>query len=328
MTTAAAPTTIRAFALKEFGAPGSIREVPAPHIGEGEILVRVHTAGVNPFDLFIISGMAKDMMEHRFPLIPGVDGAGVVEQVGSGVTQFAPGAEVFGLFAKMVAGEGTYADYVVVPAAGLVARKPQSLDFARAAALPTPGLAALQSVKAVGPKEGDTVLIVGAAGGVGSYAVQLAARQGARVIATGLPGQEEYLRSLGAAEVIDFTNKDIVETVKTAYPEGIDGMIDLVSRDASALAGNARVLRQGGQIATTLNAADVESFAQQGIQATNINAGMMSTPQDLQTLAELVTARELKVPIAHVFSLEETPQALARLQSGTVQGKVILDCRR
>jgi NADPH:quinone reductase-like Zn-dependent oxidoreductase len=328
MTTEQATITMRAFAVEEFGTPGSVRAASVPQVAEGEILVRVHAAGVNPFDLFIISGFAKDMMEHRFPLIPGVDAAGVVEQVGAGVTQFAPGDEVFGLFFKMVQGEGTYADYVVVPAAGLVARKPASLDFAQAAALPTAGLAAFQSVKAVAPAEGETILIVGAAGGVGSYAVQLAARQGARVIATGRSGQEDYLHSLGAAEVIDFASNDVVQAVRASHPQGIDGLIDLVSRDAAALAGNAQVLRRGGRLATPMNAADAESFAQQGIQATNIQAGMMSTPQDLEELARMVTDGELKVTIAHVFSLEETPQAFERLQAGRVQGKIVLDCRR
>ena len=326
MTTAPSTTTMRAFALEEFGVPGSVREIPVPSPGEGEILIRIRAAGVNPFDMAVIGGYLKDMMEHRFPLVPGADAAGVVEQVGPGVTQWSVGDEVFGQFNKPVAGEGTYADYVVAPARGLIARKPASIDFAQAAALPTAGLTALESANAVAPREGDTVLIVGAAGGVGSYAVQIAAHRGARVIATGRSGREEYLRSLGAAEVVDYTTSDIVETVKSTHPEGIDGLIDVVSRDPATLQRNAEVLRPGGRVASAMGAVNPEALAQRGIEGTNIMAGSATGPRGLEELAAMVTAGELKVPIAHVFSLEETPQALEQLQSG-VQGKLVLDCR-
>ncbi len=329
MTTETSTATMRAFALDAFGAPstGTIRTVPKPQVGEGEILIAVHATGVNPSDLGIISGFAKDMMEHHFPLIPGADAAGVVEVVGPGVTQFSPGDEVFGLFFKLVQGEGTYADYVVVPAAGLVARKPASLDFSQAAALPTPGLAAYHAVAAIAPGPGQTVLIVGAAGGVGSYAVQLAARRGARVIATGLPGQEAYLRTLGAVEVVDYAARDVVDTVKAAHPAGIDALIDLVSRDAESLGRNATILKRGGRVATTMNTADPEVLEGLGVEGTNVNGAMISTPADLDALAELVTTGQLTVPIAHIFALEEAPQAFERLQSGEVQGKLVLDCR-
>jgi len=180
----------------------------------------------------------------------------------------------------------------------------------------------------VAPTAGDTILIVGAAGGVGSYAVQIAARRGARVIATGLPGQDAYLRSLGAAEVIDFKSNEVVQTVRQSHPEGIEGLVELVSREGAALEGNALVLRQGGCLASTLSAADPEAFAQKGIQATNVNAGMMRTSEDLDKLAGMVSAGELSVPVAHVFSLEEAPQAIDRLASCEVQGKVVIDCRR
>ena len=326
MTTAPSTTTMRAFALEEFGAPGSVQEILVPSPGEGEILIHIRAAGVNPFDMAVIGGYLKDMMEHRFPLVPGVDAAGVVEQVGPGVTQWGVGDEVFGQFNKPVAGEGTYADYVVVPVGGLIARKPASIDFAQAAALPTAGLTALESVNAVAPRGGDTVLIVGAAGGVGSYAVQIAAHRGARVIATGRQGREEYLRSLGAGEVVDYTTSDIVETVKSTHPEGIDGLIDVVSRDPALLQRNAQVLRPGGRVASAMGAVNSEALAQQGIEGTNIMAGSATGPHGLEELAAMVTTGELKVPIAHVFSLEETPQALAQLQSG-VQGKLVLDCR-
>ena len=323
----AATSTMRAFALDEFNAPGSVRVIPIPRPGEGEVLVRVRAAGVNPFDAAVMAGYVQTMMEHRFPLVPGVDAAGVVEAVGPGVTQFKTGDEVFGQFLKPFAGEGAFADYVVVPAGGMIANKPASIDFAQAAALGTPALAALESVNAVASRPGETILIVGAAGGVGSYAIQLLARKGVRVIATGQPGQEDYLRGLGAAEVIDFTSNDIVEAVKASHREGIEGLIDLVNRDQAALERNAQVVRRGGRVATTMGSVNPEALAQHGIQGTNIMAGSTTTPQDLETLAHLVGAGELRVPIAHIFSLEEIPAAFERLQSGTVQGKVVIDCQ-
>lgn len=328
MTAEAATTTVRAFALDEFGARGSVRELPVRAPGEGEILIRVHAAGVNPFDLFVMGGHLQGMMEHRFPLVPGIDAAGVVEAVGPGVTQFKVEDAVFGQFLKPYNGEGAFAELVLVPAGGIVAHKPDSIDFAQAAALGTPALAAVELIKALGPKEGETVLIVGAAGGVGSYAIQLLARQGVRVIATGQPGQEEYLRGLGAAEVIDFTNQDVTEAVKAQYPEGVLGLIDLVHRTPEELTRQAAVVWQGGRVATTMNAADPEALRQRGIEGANIMAGSTTTPQDLEALADLVARGELKVPIAHVFSLEETLVAFERLQSGTVQGKVVIEPQR
>lgn len=160
------------------GTPGSVRDLPLRAPDEGEMVIRVHAAGVNPYDLSVMGGYLQSMMEHRFPLVPGVDAAGVVEAVGPAVSRFKVGDAVFGQFLKPYAGEGVFAEAIVVPADGMIAQKPASIDFAQAAALGTPVLAALELVKALGPTPGDTILIVGAAGGVGSYAVQLLVRHG------------------------------------------------------------------------------------------------------------------------------------------------------
>jgi len=328
MTTETATSTARAFALDEFGAPGSVRDVPVRAPGEGEMLVRVHAAGVNPFDLSVIGGHVQGMMEHRFPLVPGIDAAGVVEAVGPEVTRFAVGDAVFGQFLKPYAGEGVFAEAVVIPSEGMLAHKPASLDFAQAAALGTPVLAARDAVIALAPKQGDTVLIVGAAGGIGSYAIQLLAREGVQVLATGRPGQEGYLRGLGATEVIDFTSTDVTAAVRTHHPDGIDGLIDLVHRTPAEVTQQAEVVRPGGRVASTIGAADAEALGQRGIAGTNVMAGTTATPQDLEAIADMVARGELRVPIAHVFSLEETPVALDWLQSGPVQGKVVIEPQR
>jgi NADPH:quinone reductase-like Zn-dependent oxidoreductase len=292
------------------------------------MVVRVHAAGVNPYDLALMGGYLQSMMEHRFPLVPGIDAAGMVEAVGPGVTRFAVGDAVFGQFLKPYAGEGVFAEAVVVPAEGMVAHKPASIDFAQAAALGTPVLAAYEAIKALASTQGDTVLIVGAAGGVGSYAIQLLARHGVRVLVTGRPGQEGYLHGLGAAEVIDFTSMDVTAAVKARYPEGIDGLIDLVHRTPLELTEQAAVVRSRGHVATTMNAADAEALGRRGIAGTNVMAGSTATPQDLEGIADLVARGGLRVPIAQVFSLEEAPVAFEQLQSGTVQGKVIIEPQR
>jgi NADPH:quinone reductase-like Zn-dependent oxidoreductase len=186
------PATMRAFAIDRFGEPGSLRELPTPTIGAGEMLVRVHAAGVNPIDWKIRDGF-KAIEDIRFPLILGQDAAGVVVQVGPQVTRFAVGDEVYGGFWLA----GAFAEYVRTSTSAAVAPKPSRLDFVHAAALPTPALAALTALEALALKEGETILIVGATGGVGSYVVQMAARRGARVVVTARPDAESYIRQLG-----------------------------------------------------------------------------------------------------------------------------------
>src|SRR3712207_1022338 len=165
---------MRAIAENEFGAPVTLMSLPIPEIGADEVLIRVRAAGVNPFDWKVADGALKDEKEHRFPLILGFDAAGVVERVGAGVTRLFEGDEVYGYLSKPVMGEGTYAEHVGAPAA-IVAKKPEAVGFAEAAALPMPGLTAMDLVDAVDVEEGETVLIVGATGGGGPLAAPPAA---------------------------------------------------------------------------------------------------------------------------------------------------------
>jgi NADPH:quinone reductase-like Zn-dependent oxidoreductase len=277
---------MRAIAEDEFNGPISLRDLPVPEIGANEVLIRVRAAGVNPFDWKVADGALKDEMEHRFPLILGFDAAGVVERVGDEVGDLAAGDEVYGYLSKPVIGGGTYAEYVGAPAA-IVAKKPKSVGFAEAAALPTPGLTAMDLVDAVALKDGETVLIVGATGGVGSYAIQLAARRGARVIATARQESEAFARELGAAEVIDHSRGDLVGSVQAAHPDGIDAVIDVVS-DQVALGRIAGLLKEGGRLASSVYAADVEGLAKQrGVEAANI--GMQADAGRLEELSQRST---------------------------------------
>jgi NADPH:quinone reductase-like Zn-dependent oxidoreductase len=311
---------MRAIAEDEFGGPVTLMNLPIPEIGADEVLIRVRAAGVNPFDWKVADGVLKDEKEHRFPLILGVDAAGVVEQVGADVTGLFEGDEVYGYLSKPVMGMGTYAEHVGAPAA-IVARKPESVGFAEAAALPTPALTAMDLVDAVDLGEGETILIVGATGGVGSYAVQLAARRGARVIATARRANEAFVRELGATETIDHTREDVVETVRAAHPGGIEAIIDVVS-DPEALGRMAGLVKEGGRIASSVSAADVESLALRSIEAKNIS--MQPSAQRLEELSWMVDAGEISVRLERTFPLENAREALEESRTGHVRGKIVL----
>jgi NADPH:quinone reductase-like Zn-dependent oxidoreductase len=311
---------MRAIAEERFGGPIALMNLPAPEIGRGEVLIRVRAAGVNPFDWMVADGALEAERKHRFPLILGFDAAGVVEQVDAEVTGLAEGDEVYGYLFKPVVGGGAYAEYVSAPAS-IVAKKPESVGFAEAAALPTPGLTAMDLVDTVDPGEGEITFIVGATGGVGSYAVQLAARRGARVIATARRKNEAFVRELGAVETIDHTREDLVASVLVAHPDGIEAVVDVVS-DREALGRIAGLVKRGGRIASSVYAADAESLAWRGIDATNV--GARPDARRLAELARLVDAGELSVRLERAFPLERAPEALEASRTGHVRGKLVL----
>jgi NADPH:quinone reductase-like Zn-dependent oxidoreductase len=307
---------MRAFAIDRFGEPGSLRDLPTPDIGADEVLVRVQAAGVNPLDLRIRDG-GRVIGDVHFPFILGQDAAGVVARVGSNVTRFAVGQDVYGAFWLA----GAFAQYVRASRTTAIGPKPATVDVAHAAALPIPALAALTALEAVALQEGEAVLIIGATGGVGSSAVQMAARRGARVIATARPDAEAYIRQLGAAEVIDYTRRDVVTTVKAAHPEGIDAVVDVIS-DRVTLLRMAETLRQGGRLATTVHSADEAALAARGICATNVD--VFGATGGLDAVARLADAGGITVPLDHTFPLAEAAQALAAIQAGHVRGKIVL----
>jgi NADPH:quinone reductase-like Zn-dependent oxidoreductase len=311
---------MRAIAEETFGGPIAISDLPTPEVGAGEVLIRVRAAGVNPFDWKVADGALKDQMKHRFPLILGFDAAGVIERVGADVTGFAEGDEVYGYLFKPVIGDGTYAEYVSAPAT-IIAKKPVKVGFAEAAALPTPGLTAMDLVDAVGTTEGETILIVGATGGVGSYATQLAARRGACVIATARRTNEALVWELGAAGTIDHTTEDLVDAVRMAHPGGIEAVIDVVS-DRETLGRISTLLNEGGRLASSVYAADVEGLARRGIGATNVS--MQPDARRLGELSRMVDAGELSARLDRTFPLERAPEALEERRTGHVRGKIVL----
>ncbi len=310
------PKTMHAFAIDRFGDAGALRDLPTPEVGPREMLVRVRAAGVNPLDLKIRDG-GKAAGDERFPLILGQDAAGIVDQVGSQVTRFRVGDEVYGAFWLA----GTFAEYVRVPLRAAVAQKPSAIDFTHAAALPTPALAAVAAMRAVALKPHEHLLVVGATGSVGSYVVQMATRLGARVIATAHPDREAYVRKLGATQVIDYTRNAVVTALKGSHPSGIDAVIDLVS-DRAALGRMADVLRPGGRLVSSVHGADEEALAARGLSGTNID--VLGSTEGLDEVTRFVDQGGVTIPLERTYPLESAGDALAAVKAGRVRGKIVL----
>jgi CBS domain-containing protein len=191
---------MKAIAIDGFGAPPRLRDLPVPEPGEGEILVRVRASSVNGFDVSVAHGDLQGRIEHRFPVVLGRDFAGTVEAAGPGVTSLRPGQAVFGVVTKPALGVGAFGQYVTAPVA-CTARIPAGLDLAAAGALGLAGTAALAAVDAVAPLPGETVLVSGANGGVGAFAVQLAAARGRIASTAGLPRDQPGGRAVQATPV-------------------------------------------------------------------------------------------------------------------------------
>jgi NADPH2:quinone reductase len=307
---------MRAFTLDSFDTPPELRtDPPSPEVGDDQLLVRVQASSVNPVDAFIAAGVLKGMAEHEFPVVVGRDYAGVVEQVGPAVTGYAPGDEVYGWLphANPTVHDGSWAELIAVPQGGSVTRRPASVDVGQAGAAPLAALTALAASDALGLREGAIVLVIGASGGVGSFAVQLAASAGATVLAPGLPEDTDYLRGLGAAEVLD-RNGDVVAAVRERYPDGVDALLDLVSATPDALNAYAALVRDGGRIASSVGAA--------GDGPGRTNVGALPGPEPLERLAGLLADGTLSVPIQASYPLAQADQALKALTSQHTQGKL------
>jgi NADPH2:quinone reductase len=311
---------MKAFAFDEFGAPGSVRDLPDPEPGEGQVRIRITAVGLNPFDNWVLQGALKDQMEHRFPLIPGSDASGTVDAVGPGVTDYAIGDDVFGSMGKPYFGEGVLAALAAMSTA-TIARKPASLDHVGAAAIPVAGATAKNMVDAAAIGEGHTVALIGATGGVGSYFLQLATLRGARVVAVNSGEKADYAKSLGAVDVIDYTSEDVVEAVRNRHPDGIDAIADL-HRDPELVARLAELVRAGGHVVSATGGVDGDALAKRGVEGVNVQGRV--TTDSLAALAALLEKKEIVSPEVTTFPLDKANEAFALVGSGHVRGKVVV----
>jgi NADPH:quinone reductase-like Zn-dependent oxidoreductase len=306
---------MKAVVFERFGGPEGLRvaDVPMPKVGPGEILIRIRSAAVNPVDWKIIAGKLDGIMQTFFPATPGWDVAGVVEAVGFDTPEFRPGDEVIAYARKSAIHDGTFAEFITVSAQA-AARKPARLDWDQAAGLPLAGLTAYQLLTRLGMKAGDTVLIHGAAGGVGILGAQVAVAAGARVIGTASAANHDFLRSFGIEPVA--YGDGLEQRIRALAPEGADIVADFVGGVADV---SRAVLRQGGRMGSIVDG----SMAPDGLYA-----WVRPNGADLQKLADLADAGRLSVPIARVFPLEQAAEALALSMTGHARGKIAIEVSR
>jgi NADPH:quinone reductase len=308
---------MKAMILSAPDTPPAVHEdFAAPTPAGNEVLVRVHASSANPVDNAIAAGMLIGMVEHEFPVVLGRDYAGVVEQAGSDVTRYAAGDEVYGFLtaAGPMVHAGTWAELITVPEDASIARKPD-VDLAAAGAAPLAAVTAMTAIDALGLSEGDSMLLVGATGGVGCFAAQLAADAGATIIAPALAEDEEYLRALGVSELLD-RDADVAAEVRARHSEGVDALLDVVSSTPDAFDAHAAALSDGGR------GASPNSATGDGPGRTNVMA--VPSPENLERLARLLEAGTLTVPIQDTYELDRAAEALQVLATTHTQGKLAI----
>jgi N-ethylmaleimide reductase len=305
--------TNRAIALTEFGGANALKlsSTPVPEAKPGFVVVRVKAAGINGLDWKIREGYLKDVFKTEFPAVLGLELAGEVSAVAAG-SRFAVGDRVFGLAAP---GSGAYADYVAVPEA-ILAPTPAVLPDPKAAALPVAGLTAWQMLHAAGtPKAGETVLVHGAAGGVGTLLVQMAKRLGLKVIATASATSRSHLLALGVDMVIDREAQKFEDIVKN-----VDLVIDLVGADVPDRSW--QVLRASGALVSSARF-DVAAPRTDGRRGFAFQ--MQPDSERLRKIAEAAAAGELSITISETVSLSDVPTAIERNRTGHGPGKIVTD---
>ncbi len=303
---------IRAIRVHSYGDADQLKleHIQRPEPQAGEVLIQVHAAGVNPMDWKIRRGYFKDVMPMHFPYIPGLELAGVVVEVGPGVTAFQKGQAVYGQSMQ-----GTYAEYTVAGTDSL-ALQPQSLSFEEAATVPVGATTAWQGLFDHGKLEaGQRVLIQGASGGVGLFAVQFARWKGAHVLATTSGANVYFVRSLGAETVIDYTTTALASVV-----HNVDLVFNTVG--GSAPEDSLQVVKRGGTLVTIAGQPTAEKAQERGVRATSFYTQVGS--ELLETFARLIDEGQVKVAIEKVFPLSEASQAHELSQQGHGRGRIVL----
>ena len=307
--------TMKAVNIYAYGGPDVLvyEDAPRPHPGDGEVLVRVHAAGINPVDWKIREGHLKEMIKHTLPLVLGWDVSGVIEAVGAGVTRLRVGDEVFSK--PDIARDGAYAEFIVIRESE-VALKPKSLDHVHAAALPLAGLTAWQSLfDAGGLSAGQRVLIHGAAGGVGHLAVQLAKWKKAQVIGTASAKNHDFLRQLGVDQVVAYQTVRFEEAVLP-----VDMVFDTMGGDVQQRSW--KVLRRGGILVSIASPPPTEIAAVHGARS----AFVFTQPNAAQLgeIAKLAETEKLKAIVETILPLSDATRGQELSQRGHTRGKIVL----
>jgi NADPH:quinone reductase-like Zn-dependent oxidoreductase len=311
--------TMKAVRIHEYGGPEVLvyEDAPRPKAGRGEVLVRVYGSAINPVDWKVREGYAKDRLHHKLPLILGWDASGVVEEVGRGVKRLKIGEEVYSR--PDIARDGAYAEFVAIPEP-LVALKPRTVDHIHAAGIPLAGMTAWQSLfDAGGLTSGQRVLIHAAVGGVGHLAVQLAKWKGAYVMGTASARNHDFLRDLGADEVIDYRAVRFEETV-----HDVDVVLDTVGGDTQIRSWP--VLKKDGILVSIVSPPSQEQAEAHSVRQAYVF--MQPKLELLQELAKLVDEGRLKCVVETVLPLSEARRAHELSQAGHARGKIVLEVAR
>ena len=310
---------MRAFAVRSFGEPASVQNLPVPAADES-VLIRVRFAGVNPLDNNLLGRLNA---HSSYPFVVGIDFAGVAERVPAAALGLRVGDRVFG----MARTHGSYAEHTAIsPAATMepLAKIPDGVADDQAAALPTAAVTALRAIDLLEVAAGERVVVMGATGGVGGYAVQMSRARGAHVIAT-VRGDDGEARRLGADEVFDSQAVDVIDALRAAHPDGVDAVLDLVS-SADAIKRDAEVIRPGGRLVSTIFAADEGWFAKRQITAHNHSsrANPLISPQGLATVGQMLAEGTITARIGSTVDLDAARQVLEELRHGGLHGKAII----
>lgn len=310
---------MRAALYEEFGGPEkvSIKTVEVPEPKEGEVLVRIQAAGVNPVDAAVREGYLKDYLPTSFPVVPGWDMAGVIEERGYSARRFNVGDEVYAYARRPVVQHGTFAEYIAIPES-YIALRPKNLSWEEASGIPLVGLTAYQSLFDAGHLQANqTVLILGASGGVGSLAIQLAKAKGATAIGVASSKNHSFMKELGADETIDYQGTDVGEAVKNILPDGVDLIFDCASGET--LQQSLKALKPSGKLVSILHHGE-------GLDPELNFTYVFVEPNTTQLghLRELADAGKLKVHVSKTFALDEAAEALKQIQSSHTTGKIVV----
>jgi NADPH:quinone reductase-like Zn-dependent oxidoreductase len=310
---------VRAFAVESFGGAPTIHDLPIP-TADGAFVIRVTYAGVNPIDYKLVDQLTA---ASRFPFVVGIDFAGVLEHVPTGEEDLQVGDRVFGT-ARI---HGSYTEYTaVVPGAQAepVARIPDGVTDKQAAVLPIPATTALGSLELLRVAADQRVVVMGAAGSVGGYAVQMARPRSAHVIGTVRGGADEAHR-LGADDVYDTNAGDAVDAIRAAHPDGVDAVLDLVN-GPDAIRRDAGMLKARGRLVSTVYAADEDWFAERNIAAYNIASisSPMSSRQGLTEVARTLAAGTITARVGSTVGLEGAADTFDKLRNGALRGKAVI----
>jgi len=306
---------MRALAFRSRSDKLAVQDIPAVDAGPGQVQVAVEAASINGIDAAVAAGYLWDMLPAAFPVVLGRDMGGSVAAAGEGVTGFAPGDRVAGVITGMTLGAGTIAGLVTVDA-GILTAQPAGVSSVQAAGAGLAAVTAHDLIAALALTEADVVLVSGATGGVGAYAVQMASAGGALVLATARPGEaSDFVRSLGADAAIDYAG-DLAAAVRAAAPEGVTAVVHAAG-DVAALAA---LLNPGGRLVSALGAT-AEQAGRDDITVTGVMA--VAEPEKLAALLASVAAGTLRVPVARTSPLDQATQALADF-SGHKLGKLVI----